>query len=193
VDVVEQAVEDVAADNMYGLGPLPYRPNQGQTEDLYNQSWKNQKPIILEALKSGMRFDRLGKRGASTPYYTGAAYIYFMTNFAKMIRERIDFLVTRDGIVNLESIKAQYNIECIIDSLPCISNCKGVNLRKSFLQILEDFGIGILTTNEVIGVCPGVGSMVIGSNETDAFVIGDVGCGEDGEYDSDEYDNDEYN
>jgi hypothetical protein len=177
---------------MYGLGPLPYRPNQGRTELFYNQAWKNQKLTIRKAVWEGIRFDRLGKRGVSTPYYTGTAYIYFMMNYANIIRDRIDFLIARDGGVDLSAIKCQYKIECIIDSLPCISNCKGVNLRKAFLQILDDFGIGLLATDDPLVSCPGIGKMVIGSNGADAFVIGDVGCGEDGGYDSDEYNNDEY-
>ena len=178
---------------MYGLGPLPYKPSQGLTEDLYNKAWQNQKATIKKALTSAMRFDRLGKRGVSTPYYTSVAYIRFMMHYANMISQRIAFLAERGDDIDLMAVREQYKIECMIKSLPCISNCKGVNLRKAFLQILADFGLSILAEDE-IPFCPGIGQMVINSTLDNAFIVGGIQCNVDpfSEYEPEEYDNDEY-
>ena len=179
---------------MIGLGPYAYRPLRGKTEEFYNRAWKNQKSAVQAALNSAMRFDKLGKRGESKRFYSGVTYIHFIMNYANIIVEDIEFLAATGETLDLEAIKKKYKVLEILTALPCISNCKGFNLRAAFLQIFSDFGINTITSEEVIPPCPGIGIMVIGSTLDDAFTVGGEQCAEGGfsEYDNDEYDNDEY-
>ena len=180
---------------MLGLGPYPYKPRQGKTEDLYNRAWGNQKATIKRALDEAMKFDRIGKKAWSKDYYSAVSYIYFIMNYANIIVQRIDFIVSTEQPLDIDEIRAQFKTLCIIESLPCISNCKGVNLRTAFTKIFRDFGIEILTNNKEVPFCPGIGRMVINSATLDeAFIVGSSECieGDIGEYDEEEYDNNEY-
>ena len=180
---------------MLGLGPYPYKPKQGKTEDLYDRAWKNQKAAVNKALAEAMRFDRIGKQKWAADYYSAVSYIYFMMNYANIIVQRIDFVASTGAPIDIQQIRNQFKTPCIIESLPCISNCKGINLRLAFTQIFRDFGIEILTNNKEVPFCPGIGRMVINSATLDeAFIVGSSECreGSIGEYDENEYDNNEY-
>ena len=179
---------------MIGLAPYPYKPSQGKTEDLYNKAFENQKKRINDALVQAMKFDRIGKKGWSKPYYTGVSYIHFLMNYANIISQKIDFIASTGVDPDIEAIRNAYCIPGIIKNLPCISHCKGVNVRAAFLQILKDFGIAILATDGVIPPCPGIGLMIIGSTLDDAFTVGGTLCvdGVFSAYDDLAYDNDAY-
>jgi hypothetical protein len=152
----------------------PFKVYPNEYEQLYDDAFKVVKDSAEELINRAANELKIGKSAEADCTFSQVNYFYSLIHYAAIISKFVARLeAVESENLTKDYIKNKYAIDCVQDSLSCLS-C-GDSLLKAMTDIFRIFGLGWLLgdTDEEVD-CPGIGGMVINldGNDNQAFIIG---------------------